>query len=513
MTQAHDQPSAEARGISASLRELGRVHFLGMAGVGVSAVARLMHAAGVPVSGTDAKDLPVLEEFRQGGVPVRVGYAAQNISSVEEEAGERISTIVASSVAAAGNPEYDEAVRRGCRILHRSEGLARVMEGFRTIAVAGTHGKTTTSSMAAVLLNAAGAQPGFAVGANVAGMGVNAELGSGEWFVAEADESDGSLLNYSPEVAILTNIEADHLDHYGTAEAVDDVFARFALLLPERRGVLVACADDEGVRRLLNGCGARLRERGIDIVTYGFAEDASLRILEHHDHASGGFGQDFTVGDTRAQRTAHAQVTLSVPGRHNALNATAAIAAAGCAGVPLPEAAAAVRTFRGAARRFELRGDVGGIRVYDDYAHHPTEVAAVLAAARSAVGGHDSGGSVHAVFQPHLYSRTQAFGAEFGEALQAADTVAVLDVYPAREEPIPGVSAQLLGQPVMDPEQAVSALAAAAAPGDIILTLGAGDVTALGHPIVAELQRRLGRVGMGEAGPGQGEPRQAGRSL
>ncbi len=504
MTPAHDQPGAETARVSAPLQELGRVHFLGLAGVGVSAVARLMHAAGVPVSGTDAKELPVLEEFRQAGVPVRVGYAAQNLASVEEQAGEPVSTIVASSVAAAGNPEYDEAVRRGCRILHRSQGLARVMESFRTIAVAGTHGKTTTSSMAAVLLSAAGAQPGFAVGANVAGLGVNAELGAGEWFVAEADESDGSLLNYSPEIAIITNIEADHLDHYGTAEAVDDVFVRFTQLLPDADGVLVACADDAGVQRLLDAEGPSLRERGVEILTYGFSQDASLRLIEHHDHASGGSGQSFTVVDARAQAPTQAptqaQVTLSVPGRHNALNAAAAIAAAGRAGVKLTEAAAAVRTFQGTARRFELRGEVGGIRVFDDYAHHPTEVAAVLAAARSAVGGPGSGNSVHAVFQPHLYSRTQAFGAEFGQALQAADTVAVLEVYPAREEPIPGVSAHLLGQPVLDRDQAVSALASAAKPGDIVLTLGAGDVTALGQPIVAELQRRIGRVEPGEAG-------------
>ncbi|GGE61732.1 UDP-N-acetylmuramate--L-alanine ligase [Nesterenkonia cremea] len=472
-----------------ALNELGHVHFLGMAGVGVSAVARLMQAAGVAISGTDAKDLPVLEEFRSAGAAVRVGYAAENIASVEEEIGSEVSTIIASSIAAAGNPEYDEAVRRGMTVLHRSEGLAATMAGKRAVAVAGTHGKTTTSSMTTVLLEKAGLSPTFAVGATVSGLGVNAAAGEGAWFVAEADESDGSLLNYAPEVAIITNVEADHLDHHGTAEAVHQVFIDFTRRITEG-GQLILCADDAGARRLLADVREELVQRSISVVTYGFAEDADLRITDHSEMLAGGVGQHLRVEAFGVP----ADVRLTAPGRHNACNAMAALAVGLRAGLEPEVCADALEHFQGASRRFDFRGEAGGVRVYDDYAHHPTEVAAVLQAARSTAVG-----KVHAIFQPHLFSRTQLFAEEFAQALRAADDVAVLDIYPAREEPIPGVSAVLISAPLFSGESAptgallsrrgaVEHVAAAAESGDIILTLGAGDVTALGSEVTAALQ-------------------------
>ncbi|GFZ83853.1 UDP-N-acetylmuramate--L-alanine ligase [Nesterenkonia alkaliphila] len=461
----------------AGLAQLGRVHFLGLAGVGVSAVARLMLAAGVPISGTDAKELPVLDEFRAAGVPVRVGYSAENIASVEAETGQRISTVIASSVATAGNPEYDAAAAAGARLLHRSEGLAACMASRRAIAVAGTHGKTTTSSMTAVMFSELGLDPSFAIGATVAGLGSNAKLGTGEWFVAEADESDGSLLNYTPEVAVVTNVEPDHLDHYGTAEAVERVFEEFTERITSG-GALVLCLDDAGAAALLDRVRDQLTHRRIRILTYGTHPEASLRL---RDISTSGAGQSAILSLPGEQAT----LALPVPGLHNALNAAAAVAAGIAAGLRLGDCTAAVGQFTGSSRRFELRGEAAGVLVYDDYAHHPTEVAAVLAAARSAAPG-----KVHAVFQPHLFSRTRDFAAEFGRQLSAADTVTVLEIYPAREQPIAGVSAELLGHPVLQPQEAAAAVAAAAEPGDMVLTIGAGDITHLGPQILAALQER-----------------------
>ncbi len=465
-----------------SLENLGRVHFLGLAGVGVSAVARLMLAAGVPISGTDAKELPVLDEFRAAGVPVRVGYSADNITSLEAETGSTISTVIASSVATAGNPEYDAAAAAGVRLMHRSEGLAACMEGKQAIAVAGTHGKTTTSSMTAIMLDGAGRDPSFAIGANVAGFGRNARLGAGEWFVAEADESDGSLLNYSPTISVVTNVEPDHLDHYGTAEAVEQVFIDFTERI-QKSGALVLCLDDSGARALLQRVQQPLTERGVRIITYGTVEDADLTLSAV---TPAGFRQQgvltFREGDDQPEPYSSTMV-LQVPGLHNALNATAAVAVGLAAGLELEECTAALGRFSGSSRRFELRGEGNGVTVYDDYAHHPTEVAAVLSGARSATTG-----KVHAIFQPHLFSRTRDFAEEFGLALNAADTAIVLDIYPAREKPIVGVTAELLGHQVLSRTQAAAAVAAAAEPGDIVLTIGAGDVTYLATEIVKELQ-------------------------
>lgn len=462
-----------------SLEDLGHVHFLGLAGVGVSAVARLMLAAGVPISGTDAKDLPVLDEFRSAGVPVRVGYSAANLASIQAETGHRVDTLVASSVATAGNPEYDAAAEAGAAVLHRSEGLAACMALKRAVAVAGTHGKTTTSSMTAVMLHAAGSQPSFAIGANVTGLGTNATLGTGEWFVAEADESDGSLLNYSPEIAVVTNVEPDHLDHYGSAAAVEQVFTDFTDRIIDG-GTLVLCADDPGAAALGERTSGALAARGVHTISYGFSEQADLQLQT----TTGPAGQQLRLR-WDGQRSV---IELKVPGAHNALNAAAAVAVGLRTGLSLEAAAAGLGAFTGSSRRFELRGAVAGIRVYDDYAHHPTEVSAVLSAAASFAAE----GRVHAVFQPHLFSRTQTFAGEFGAALEAADTVTVLEIYPAREEPIAGVSSALLGHPVRSREDTVAHISRTAEPGDIVLTIGAGDVTHLAGEIVTALRELHG---------------------
>jgi UDP-N-acetylmuramate--alanine ligase len=450
-----------------TLEALGRVHFVGIGGVGMSAVARIMVARGVPVSGSDAKDLPVMADLAAAGARIAVGYGPANLGDAQ--------TVVAGSAIRADNPEIVAAREAGLPVLHRSEALAATMAGDTVVTVAGTHGKSTTTSMVTVLLQGAGLDPSFAIGANVPALGVNAAHGNSGIFVAEADESDGSFLKYRPRIAVVTNVEPDHLDYYGTAEAVYESFDRFTALLPAD-GVLVACADDAGALALAE----RTRTRGnTRVVLYGTSEGSDVVL---HDGGPG----DVAVS-TPAGRYA---LALQVPGRHNALNAAAAFAVALELGVDPGAAAAALAHFSGASRRFELKGEARGVRVFDDYAHHPTEVRAALAAARSVAGNH----KVHVLFQPHLFSRTREFAQEFAEALNLADTALVLDIYPAREDPIPGVTSQLIadhldeGGRLVAPADAVSALAAAAAEGDIVLTAGAGDVTAYGPQIVEALR-------------------------
>lgn len=447
----------------ADIGSLGRVHFIGIGGVGMSAVARIMVARGVPVSGSDAKDLPVMHDLRSAGARIAVGYAAENLGDAQ--------TVVAGSAIKADNPELEAARAAGLPVLHRSEALAATMGTDRVVTVAGTHGKSTTTSMVAVLLKEAGLDPSFAIGANVPALGVNAAHGTSDIFVAEADESDGSFLNYRPLIAVVTNVEADHLDYYGTPEAVHASFDSFAALLPAN-GVLFACADDEGARALAE----RTREAGnTRVLSYGTSEDADIRL------------DDRGPGDVRVSVDGKEYaLDLQVPGRHNALNAAAAFAVAVELGVAPEAASAALGRFTGASRRFEFKGQGRGVRVYDDYAHHPTEVRAALAAARSVAGGN----KVHVLFQPHLFSRTREFAEQFAEALGEADTALVLDIYPAREDPIPGVTSTLItgrlksGRLVAGGQEALDAVLAAAGEGDIVLTVGAGDVTAYGPRIV-----------------------------
>ena len=449
----------------ARLESLGRVHFIGIGGVGMSAVARIMVSRGVPVSGTDVKDLPVMRDLSSAGARIAVGYDAGNLGDAQ--------TVVAGSAIRADNPELVAARDAGLPVLHRSEALAATMAGHRVVTVAGTHGKSTTTSMVAVLLKEAGLDPSFAIGANVPALGVNAAHGASDIFVAEADESDGSFLNYRPLIAVVTNVEADHLDHYGTPEAVFASFDAFAALLPAD-GVLLACADDAGARALAERTASQGTTR---VLMYGTSDNADIRL---HDGGPGDVSVAYN-GDVN-------KLELQVPGRHNALNAAAAFAVAVELGVEPGAAAAALGHFTGASRRFELKGQGRGVRVYDDYAHHPTEVRAALSAARSVAAGN----KVHVLFQPHLFSRTREFSQEFAAALDLADTALVLDIYPAREDPIPGVTSTLITEHLVNgrlvsADEAVDAVAAVASDGDVVLTVGAGDVTAYGSSIVEAL--------------------------
>lgn len=498
MTDQPSRPHSASAGrapLSGELRSLGHVHFLGIGGVGVSGIARILQEQGVRISGTDAKDLPVMHRLAEDGAAVFVGYDAAHL----DEAGP-VDTVVASSIAGPGNPEYDEAVRRGIPVLHRSQGLAAAMAGHRVLAVAGTHGKTTTSSMAAMAFTRAGAEPSFAVGAAVAGLGTNARAGAGEWFIAEADESDGTLLNYRPEVAIVTNVEADHLDFYGSEDAVHQVFRDFALLLP-LAGTLVVCTDGPGGRDLARWVADRhsAGDPAPQALTYGTAAlspEADL-VLESTAPAvrASGPGQHARL---RWRDGGVSALDLAVPGEHNALNAAAVLAAGRAAGLEEPRVLQGLEAFRGTARRFEHRGGAGGVRVFDDYAHHPTEVAAAVAAGQAVAEGR----RVLVLFQPHLFSRTRDFADGFAQALSQADAVRVLPIYPAREESIEGVDASLItdrlrtdldgaGRVAEDVEAAVRELVEAAAPGDVVLTMGAGDVTVQGDRLVELLAARF----------------------
>jgi UDP-N-acetylmuramate--alanine ligase len=455
--------------------QLGPVHFVGAGGVGMSGIARIMLARGIPVSGSDAKDLPVLAVLRALGGAVESGFDPARL--------EQARAVVASSAIRETNPELLEAARRGLLVLHRSQALHSVMHGRRVAAVAGTNGKTTTSSMLTVALQHAGWDPSFAIGGELAGAGTNAHDGTGDVFVAEADESDSSFLVYSPEVSVVTNVQPDHLDHYGTAEAVEEAFVRFSRRLgPD--GTLVACLDDPGSARL----AARAQAEGRRVVTYGEPEHADIRLTNVTPLGSG-------VGMTLIERGRRVgDVGLRVPGRHNALNAAGAYAAAVTLGVPSALALAGLGAFTGTRRRFEARGTARGVRVYDDYAHNPAKVAAAVATGRQVA----EDGQLVIVFQPHLYSRTMDFAAEFGAALSTADHVIVMDVYAAREDPVPGVTGALVAQMVDLPADRVeyvsswSAVAGEVArrvrPGDLVLTVGAGDVTMIGREVLGLLE-------------------------
>ncbi len=480
------------------MAELGRVHFVGIGGAGMSAIARIMLGQGVPVSGSDAKASTGVNELAALGAVVHLGHAAQNVAEAD--------TLVVSTAIRADNPELVAAQQAGLRILHRSQALAAAMSTDAVVAVAGTHGKTTTTSMITVMLHGSGVDASFAVGGTVQSLGVNAAHGNAPVFVAEADESDASFLNYRPQIAVVTNLEADHLDRYGTAEAVFAAFEAFVSLLPAD-GVLVACADDAGSAELAR----KARVAGKRVVTYGFGEGADIRLVAG---SGDGLHSETTVilpvdtaGAGASAATVGKSLHLQVPGAHNISNAAAAVAVALELGIDVDAALAALGTFNGAARRFEAKGEGRGVRVFDDYAHHPTEVTAALKAARTVAAGH----KVHVLFQPHLFSRTREFAAEFALALDLADTVAVLDIYPAREDPIPGVTStlitELLNVPIgyaPDPAAAVYALTAGASSGDIILTVGAGDVTDYGAELLAALQTPDGGTPAADRAAGDG---------
>jgi UDP-N-acetylmuramate--alanine ligase len=462
--------------------ELGRVHFVGIGGAGMSGIARILLARGVPVSGSDARESATSAALRAAGAIVHIGHDAANVDGVD--------TVVVSTAIRDANPEVVQAHRLGLRVLRRAAALAAVMAGRRGIAIAGTHGKTSTTSMLVTAAQACGADPAYAIGGDLiapagtgAPGGVNASDGTGDLFVAEADESDGSFLLLSPYAAVVTNVEADHLDQHGTAEQVAVVFEQFARRI-DPDGFLVSCADDPGARRTARAAAAA----GLRVCSYGL-EAGDLRLADLAEDATGTTWRP-VLGGTPLDA---GPVRVPVPGRHMALNSAAALLTGLELGLPAAGLIDGLGRYAGVRRRFELRGSAAGVTVYDDYAHHPTEVAAQLRAARTVAGA----GRVLVAFQPHLFSRTVAFAADFGAALGLADEVVVLDVYAAREDPVPGVTGALVADAVpLPPERVVFApdraavaaeLAARARPGDLVLTMGAGDVTALAPDILAAL--------------------------
>lgn len=457
------------------LAQIPAVHLIAIGGAGMSAVAGLFLAHGVRVSGSDRAEGPAIGRLRAAGALITLGQQASTVMDLA--AG---TVVVVSSAVTESNPELMAARARGMRVLHRSQALAALSREGRVFAVAGANGKTTSSAMAVVALRDAGAGPSFAIGADIAGVGSNAGTGSGSAFVIEADESDGSFVVYRPAVALVTNVRDDHLDFYGTSRRLHAAYDDFVSSM-KPGGLLVACADDEGSLAL-----ARRHAGAVKMLTYGRSEQADLRMGQpHSDEMSWSTSVQFPSGDREV-------VQLAVPGEHNLLNA-AGVALSLSAGFDLSpqEVVHGLGCFRGTSRRFELRGTAGGVRVVDDYAHNPDKLAAVISTGLALRGS----GRLIVVFQPHLYSRTRAFAQQFSAALRMADLAFVMDVYGAREDPIPGVTGELLSGPVAGAafvptaQQAVDAVLQTAREGDLVLTVGAGDVTGLGPLILDALAR------------------------
>lgn len=457
-----------------------RLHLVGIGGAGMSGIARLLIARGVAVSGSDLKNTRALEDLRRAGATIAVGHRADAVPADAD-------AVVRSSAVPSENPEVRRAVELGLPVLARAQVLAALNRGARGVAVAGTHGKTTTTSMIAVLFSRAGLAPTFVVGGDLNESGSGAEHGSGDIFVAEADESDGTFLLLEPEVGVITNVEPDHLDFYAGQSEIEAAFRAFA----GRARAVVACADDPGARAALEGVATA-------VVWYGSSDEADVVVTGVTPTATG------AVATIRAP-TGDATVELAVRGRHNVLNAAAAIATAERFGIDAQRAADALRGFSGVRRRFERRGSVRGARFVDDYAHHPTEIAATLQAAAEEAGdraeaprGEASGvGRLVAVFQPHRYTRTGAMWRALGESLAAADLVVLTDVYPAGEQPIPGVTGKLVAEAAADARpgrrvvylprrlELAPFLARELRDGDLVLTLGAGDVTMVADETLA----------------------------
>lgn len=446
----------------------------------MSVVAELLNAAGNEVTGSDRSTSEYTQRLAQLGIQAHIGHAAENVPAD--------ALIVYSSAIKPDNPELVIAQERGQKILHRSQALALAAAGKDFIAVAGAHGKTSTSAMIAVALDALGKDPSRAIGGALAGGISGAHFGQGSTIVAEADESDGSFLNYRPRIALVTNVEPDHLDHYGTKERFEQAFLDFAhCIVPD--GLLICCADHPGSLALAQKASAE----GIRVYTYGESERPDFSALHaqlHYPEQQQKFGENCgSVEIIGAKQTSSVHLSLQVPGKHMLLNAVGALLAGIDLGLTPDEMARGLSQFRGTARRFEIRGIVDGITVIDDYAHHPTEVRATLSTAKDLCTG-----KVHVLFQPHLYSRTTNFKHEFAAALALADHVVITAAYAARETPADGddgdVIAALLPDSIFiaDPIESARAVVTGAKAGDFIFTMGAGDVTNLGAVILRELE-------------------------
>ncbi|MBJ8341727.1 UDP-N-acetylmuramate--L-alanine ligase [Antrihabitans sp. YC3-6] len=497
MTDSHDPTTQDP---SVLPEELQRVHMVGIGGAGMSGIARILLARGGLVSGSDAKESRGVLALRARGAVVRIGHDG---SALDLLPGGPTVVVTTHAAIPKDNPELVEARERGIPVVLRPKVLAALMQGHRTLLVSGTHGKTSTTSMLVVALQHCGFDPSFAVGGELNEAGTNAHHGTGDIFVAEADESDGSLLQYDPNVIVVTNVESDHLDHFGSTEAYVQVFDDFAARLGDG-GVLVACLDDPGSAALAGRVAAR-NLPGVRVIGYGSVGapqidgvEVAVELHGWEPRDVGGVAQFLLAGET-SPRT----LRLAVPGKHMALNALASLLAAHEAGADIGEILEGLAGFAGVHRRFQFTGREGGVRVFDDYAHHPTEVRAVLGAAAELVaqeakdGARSRRGNVIVVFQPHLYSRTATFAEDFAAALDLADEVVVLDVYGAREEPLPGVNGALVARSVTKPvhyqpdmSRVGRQVAGLSQPGDVIITMGAGDVTMLGTQILDGLRSR-----------------------
>ncbi|MEF9876035.1 MAG: UDP-N-acetylmuramate--L-alanine ligase [Gordonibacter sp.] len=454
------------------------VHFIGVGGVGMSGIARVAFDQGMRVSGSDLKESRYTKQLKNAGIDVHIGHDPANIP-------EGVDVVVVSTAILANNPELIAAHERALTIWHRAQMLAHLGSDLCTLAVAGTHGKTTTSSMLASVMDAIGEDPTFLIGGIVRAYGTNAHSGAGRHYVVEADESDKSFTYLSPHAVLVTNIEADHLDHYRDLDEIYEKFSAFISSVPAD-GVCVACAEDEALTTLARATGRTL-------LTYGFGEDCDIRILGWEPH---GVGSEFRLRLPDGREIAAG--LKQNPGEHNVLNAAGVIGLVDALGMDAVAAAAALVDFAGVRRRFDLVGDVAGITVVDDYAHHPTEIAATIEAASKLGYRH-----VHVLFQPHRYSRaslfTEVLHDEFARAFDAADSVTFMDVYPAGEAPVPGVSGKTFLHGELDhaahPDAAyvprrievVPYLASKVAAGDLVITMGAGDVTAIGPQLVDAL--------------------------
>ena len=449
--------------------DLGRVHFIGIGGSGMSGIARMFVERGVPVSGSDRADSATVEALRDIGVSIQIGHDPVAVCEAD--------TVIVTGALWTDNPEYQWALEHDLRILHRSNALNWLVRGSHVVSVAGAHGKTTSTAMIVTALRALGRDPSFVNGGVLADLGVSAASGRGADFVIEADESDGSFVMYPTALGLITNIDSDHLDHYGSEASFENAFVDFANGCTES---VVVSGDDPTIVRLMS----RLTR---PVVTFGESTGVDFRVTDIQPSASGVMARIVHEGET-------CELRLAVAGAHNAVNATGAVAVLVSLGVPFDEACTALAEFRGTGRRFELHGTVRGVRVFDDYAHHPREVHAALETARSVVGA----GRVIAIHQPHLYSRTRDMAAEFAREYEhGADFTVVLDVYGAREDPIAGVTGALVSDAFTNAERvrycpdwsdAARVAAHYARDGDIIMTLSCGDVYRIIPQVVAELE-------------------------
>jgi UDP-N-acetylmuramate--alanine ligase len=447
--------------------EIGTIHFIGIGGIGMSGIAEVMHNLGYKVQGSDVAEGYVIEGLRKRGIPVAIGHKAENLGDA--------AVVVTSTAIKRGNPEVELALERRVPVVRRAEMLAELMRLKSTVAIAGTHGKTTTTSMVAAILDAGGVDPTVINGGIINHYGSNARLGASDWMVVEADESDGSFLRLDGTIAVVTNIDPEHLDHYGSFDAVKDAFVEFVENVPFY-GAALLCLDHPEVQAII----PRLRDRRV--VTYGFSAQADVRGVNVTPFPGGNRFEAIVRSRDGSVRSIEG-IELPMPGRHNVQNALAAVGVALELGIPDDVIANGFAKFHGVKRRFTKVGEVDGVTIIDDYGHHPVEIRAVLAAAREGVQGR-----VIAVVQPHRYSRLGALMSEFQSAFNDADIVYVTPVYAAGEAPVEGVDAAALVsglkqrghhsvQPIADPAALAQALAEVAQPGDVVICLGAGDIT------------------------------------